>query len=118
MVEISFDASPGQSYTFSELVSIVSSAAARDPLAQATREAAAARSRGYHSLADANAHTHHDLPICLVGGGVGQIKGGRHIRYPKDTPLNNLYLNLLDRAGVPVDNFGDSTGKLAYLSDV
>ena len=70
------------------------------------------------SLADANAHTHHDLPICLVGGGVGQIKGGRHIRYPKDTPLNNLYLNLLDRAGVPVDNFGDSTGKLAYLSDV
>jgi hypothetical protein len=70
------------------------------------------------SLSDANAHTHHDLPICLVGGGVGQIKGGRHIRYPKDTPLNNLYLNLLDRAGVPVDNFGDSTGKLAYLSDV
>ena len=70
------------------------------------------------SLSDANAHTHHDLPICLVGGGVGQIKGGRHIRYPKDTPLNNLYLNLLDRAGVPIDNLGDSTGKLAYLSDV
>ena len=70
------------------------------------------------SLSDANAHTHHDLPICLVGGGVGQIKGGRHIRYPKDTPLNNLYLNLLDRAGVAIDNLGDSTGKLAYLSDV
>jgi hypothetical protein len=70
------------------------------------------------SLSDANAHTHHDLPICLLGGGAGQIKGGRHIRYPKDTPLNNLHLNLLDRAGVPVDNFGDSTGKLAYLSDV
>jgi Protein of unknown function (DUF1552) len=70
------------------------------------------------SLSDANAHTHHDLPICLLGAGVGQIKGGRHIRYPKDTPLNNLYLNLLDRAGVPMENFGDSTGKLAYLSDV
>jgi hypothetical protein len=70
------------------------------------------------SLSDANAHTHHDLPICLLGGGVGQIKGGRHIRYPKDTPLNNLYLNLLDRAGVPIDNLGDSTGKLAYLSEV
>jgi trehalose/maltose hydrolase-like predicted phosphorylase len=55
MVEISFDASPGQSYSFSELVSIVSSAAARYPLEQATREAAAARSRGYQSLADANA---------------------------------------------------------------
>jgi hypothetical protein len=70
------------------------------------------------SLSDANAHTHHDLPICLLGAGVGQIKGGRHLRYPKDTPLNNLYLNLLDRAGVPMENFGDSTGKLAYLSDV
>ena len=34
------------------------------------------------SLSDANAHTHHDLPICLLGGGAGQIKGGRHIRYP------------------------------------
>jgi trehalose/maltose hydrolase-like predicted phosphorylase len=55
MVEISFDASPGRSYTFSELVSVVSSAAAQDPLAQATREAAAARARGYKGLADANA---------------------------------------------------------------
>jgi len=70
------------------------------------------------SLSDANAHTHHDLPIVLVGGGAGQVKGGRHIKYPKDTPMNNLLLNVLDRAGVPVDNFGDSTGKLAYLSDV
>jgi trehalose/maltose hydrolase-like predicted phosphorylase len=55
MVEISFDASPGQSYRFSELASIVSSTWAQDPLAQATRAAAAARSRGYQSLADANA---------------------------------------------------------------
>ncbi len=70
------------------------------------------------SLSDANAHTHHDLPICLAGGGAGQIKGGRHLRFPKDTPLNNLLLNMLDRAGVPVDQFGDSTGKLPYLSDV
>jgi hypothetical protein len=70
------------------------------------------------SLSDANAHTHHDLPIALLGGGAGQIKGGRHIRYPKDTPMNNLLVNLLDKAGVPIDNFGDSTGKLEYLSDV
>lgn len=70
------------------------------------------------SLSDANAHTHHDLPTALLGGGVGQVKGGRHIRYPKDTPLNNLFLNMLDRAGVPVENLGDSTGKLAYLTDV
>jgi len=70
------------------------------------------------SLSDANAHTHHDLPTVLVGGGACRIKGGRHLRYPKDTPLNNLLVNLLDKAGVPIDNFGDSTGKLESLSDV
>ncbi len=70
------------------------------------------------SLSDANAHTHHDLPIVLAGGGAGQIKGGRHLRYPKDTPLNNLLLNLLDKAGVPTEKFGDATGRLDYLSDV
>jgi hypothetical protein len=70
------------------------------------------------SLADANRHTHHDLPIVLAGGAAGQVKGGRHIRYPQETPLNNLLLNMLERAGVPSDKFGDSTGKLTYLSDV
>src|SRR6266851_1388664 len=70
------------------------------------------------SLSDANAHTHHDLPTVLVGGATCRIKGGRHLRYPKDTPLNNLLVNLLDKAGVRIDNFGDSTGKLQYLSDV
>jgi hypothetical protein len=70
------------------------------------------------SLSDANLHTHHDLPICLAGGGAGQIRGGRHLRYPKETPLNNLLLNMLDRGGVPLEKLGDSTGKLAYLSDV
>jgi hypothetical protein len=69
------------------------------------------------ALSDANAHTHHDLPTVLVAG-AGQVKGGRHLRYPKETPLNNLFLNMLDKAGVRSENFGDSTGKLAYLSDV
>jgi len=64
------------------------------------------------SLSDANAHTHHDLPIVLVGGGAGQIKGGRHLMYPKDTPMNNLLVSVLNKAGVPIGNFGDSTGKL------
>jgi hypothetical protein len=67
------------------------------------------------SICDGNSHTHHDLPIVVVGGGNGQLKGGRHIRYPKETPLNNLLVNLLDKAGVHVDSFGDSTG---HLSDV
>ena len=51
----------------------------------------------------------------MVGGAKGQIRGGRHVRYPKDTPLNNLLLNLLDKVGVHTDNFGDST---EALSDV
>src|SRR5260221_439999 len=67
------------------------------------------------SLSDANAHTHHDLPIVLAGGGGGQIKGGRHLRYPKDTPMNNLLVSMLDKAGVPIENLGDSTGKLDLL---
>jgi len=69
------------------------------------------------SLGDANIHTHHDLPIALVAG-AGLFKGNRHIRYPKETPLNNLFLNMLDKAGVPCDNFGDSTGRLNFLTDV
>ncbi len=70
------------------------------------------------SLSDANLHTHHDLPILVAGSGGGRVKGGRHLRYPKETPLNNLLLNLLDYAGVHTEKFGDSTGRLAYLSDV
>jgi hypothetical protein len=70
------------------------------------------------SLSDGNLHTHHDLPTVLVGGGTAQIKGGRHIRYPKETPLNNLFLNVFDRAGVRCEKFGDSTAELPYLADV
>jgi hypothetical protein len=65
------------------------------------------------SISDGNKHTHHDLPIVLVGGASGQVKGGRHIRYAQETPLNNLLLNMLGKAGVPADNFGDSTSPLA-----
>jgi len=70
------------------------------------------------SISDGNAHTHHDLPIVLAGGGAGQFKSGRHIRYPKDTPLNNLLLSMLHDAGVPADKWGDSTGELPKLTDV
>ena len=48
-------------------------------------------------MSDSNIHIHDNLPIVLVGGGGGQIKGGRHVRYPKDTPLTNLYLTMLDK---------------------
>jgi hypothetical protein len=54
----------------------------------------------------------------LVGGAAGEIKGGRHIVYPKDTPVTNLFLNMLDKLGVPAEEIGDSTGKLPYLTDI
>jgi hypothetical protein len=68
------------------------------------------------SICDGNAHTHHDLPLVLVGGAAGQLKGGRHLRYPKETPMNNLLLTMLDKAKVPVpEKLGDSTGELKLL---
>ena len=67
---------------------------------------------------DGNAHSHHDLPTVVAGGAAGQIKGGRHLRFPKETPLNNLFVSLLDKAGLPSEKFGDATGQLNYLTDV
>jgi hypothetical protein len=64
---------------------------------------------------DGNRHNHDDLPILLAGGGCGTLTPGRHIRYNNGTPLNNLWLSLLDRMDVSLDSLGDSTGKLAAL---
>jgi hypothetical protein len=68
------------------------------------------------SISDGNLHTHHDLPIVLAGGGAGQVKGNRHVMCPKETPLNNLLLSMLEKAGVPATSLGDSTGKLDILA--
>jgi hypothetical protein len=67
-------------------------------------------------MSDGNDHLHLDLPVLLAGGGAGQIKGGRHVRYPKETPVTNLHISVLDKLGIPIDSFGDSTGKLGGLS--
>jgi hypothetical protein len=64
------------------------------------------------SMSDGNMHVHHDVPVFMVAGKSSQIKGGRHLRYPQHTPMANLYLSMLDRAGIHLDNFGDSTGRL------
>jgi hypothetical protein len=65
-------------------------------------------------LSDANLHLYTDLSLVLVAGGIGGIKGGTHIRYPKRTPMTNLLLTMLDKANVPhVEKLGDSTGRLA-----
>ena len=66
-------------------------------------------------ISDANEHSHIDLPLVLVGG-AGGVKGGRILRHPRDTPMNNLLVAMLERVGAPVDSFGDSTGSLRYLT--
>jgi hypothetical protein len=70
------------------------------------------------ALSDGNAHQHHNLPTVLAGRANGTIRPGRHLRYELETPMANLFLSMLDRMGVPVDQFGDSNGRLAELSDL
>jgi hypothetical protein len=67
-------------------------------------------------IADGNSHAHHDLPVLLAGRGGGTIEAGRHVRYPKDTPMANLYLSMLERMGTAVPRLGDSTGPLGQLA--
>jgi hypothetical protein len=69
-------------------------------------------------ISDSNTHFHDDLPIALIGGQAAGIKGGRYIRYPKGTPLANMHMTLLEKLGVPVEKFGNSTGKVDRLTDV
>lgn len=66
-------------------------------------------------LSDGNAHLHHDLPTMLVGRGGGTIDPGRRIVYRKETPMTNLYLSMMDRMGLDLGNFADSTGRLSQL---
>jgi len=66
-------------------------------------------------ISDGNRHNHDDLPVLVVGGGNGTLRPGRHIRYSKNTPLNNLYVSLSGKLGAPVESLGDSNGRLAQL---
>lgn len=68
------------------------------------------------TLHDGNSHQEENLPVLLAGHAQGQLKPGRRIKAPKDTPLCNLHLSLLQRLGLDVDQFGDSTGPLDGLS--
>jgi hypothetical protein len=65
---------------------------------------------------DGDRHTHDDLPLLLAGRGGGTIRGGRHVRFADETPVTNLWLAMLQRAGVAVDEIGDSTGPLEGLA--
>ncbi len=66
-------------------------------------------------MGNPNVHDHINLPILVAGGAVGGMKGGRHIRFNKPTPLANLHLTLLDKVGVRLDSFADSNGKVDEL---
>lgn len=70
------------------------------------------------SLSDGNRHEHLNLPAILAGGGGGRMRGGRHIRYKKGTPMTNLFLSMMDTAGVQPEKIGDSTGKIEHLTDL
>ena len=67
------------------------------------------------NMSNSDRHNQFPLPTALLGGGCGKLKGGQHLRYPDHTPLANVLLTMLDRAGVPVDKLGDSTGKMAEI---
>ncbi len=68
------------------------------------------------SLSDGNRHLHEDLPTLLIGRGGGTIKTGRRVVFRRETPFCNLHLSLMDRMGVEVESFGDSSGRLPGLS--
>ena len=63
-------------------------------------------------MSNGNLHDHKNLPLLLMGGGAGRLRSGRHIRFRELTPMANLLLGLLDKAGVPADSFGDSNGRV------
>ena len=67
-------------------------------------------------MSNSDLHLPYDVPTVVFGGSLFGVKGGRHVRHPKGTPLTNLQLALLDKMNVPVDRFGDSTGRIGGLS--
>ena len=66
-------------------------------------------------MSNSNVHNHSPLPVLVAGGAAGQMKGGRHLLYQDETPMANLLLSILHKAGIDMDNVGDSTGPLTEL---
>jgi hypothetical protein len=63
-------------------------------------------------MSNGNQHTHDNLPILLAGGAAGRLQGDRHLKFKANTPLSNMMIALLDKAGVPTEKFGDSSGRI------
>jgi hypothetical protein len=66
-------------------------------------------------MSNSNSHNNFPLPTVVVGGGAGSLEGHQHLRYPDRTPFGNLLLTLMNRAGVPIESVGDSTGELSEI---
>ncbi len=66
-------------------------------------------------MSNSNVHNHGPLPVLVAGGSGGRLKGGRHLSYPENTPMSNLLVSILNKAGVDQQSVGDSTGPLADL---
>ena len=64
-------------------------------------------------MSNSDKHDPNNIPIAVLGGACGQLKGGRHLKYPSNTPMSNLLVTLLGKLGMPADTIGGSTGKLA-----
>jgi hypothetical protein len=67
------------------------------------------------NMSNSDRHNQFPLPTALFGGGCGKVKGGQHLRYPDHTPLANVLLTMLDRAGVPAEKLGDSNGLITEI---
>ena len=67
------------------------------------------------NMSNSNLHNHDPLPSAILGRGYGRIKGGQHLQFPQDTPLANLMLTLLERAGIPIDHIGDSNALMTEV---
>ena len=67
-------------------------------------------------MSDGNVHNNYNVPVVVVGGQALQVKGNRHVKYPKGTPLANLMLGVMDRFGVQMDKFGDSTSEIDLMT--
>jgi hypothetical protein len=67
------------------------------------------------NMSNSDRHNQFPLPTALFGGGCGKVKGGQHLRYPDHTPLANVLLTMLNRAGVPAEKLGDSNGLITEI---
>lgn len=67
------------------------------------------------AMSNSNVHNHGPLPVLVAGGAAGRMKGGRHVKYPENTPMSNLLMTILEKAGIPQEQVGDSTGVLSEV---